>query len=437
MSALYETVISTVSDSRAAAIVTESTYSPANGIGKPIAPPTYAGDDREAATFAYTEHAYVPVSDENGWHTQIRRDADRRPQTAAQVVVNSVQAESGRAEEATWTSPYRLDFELPGIVVEPPKQEVIERAITEAIKKVKAGPEMAGRIQAEVSAVLRDFEVSTWTLAHRQADAWIKYAANPDGTQVWEGGEVKDRITEASARNADLLYSYFVNAGAYGMWLSSGVARRHRIPRAYSSEIVGYEARPIRRAATKLDAAGGAAKGTALTMKDGKLIEGKGHKPSDLGFGQVPTSPRESAFECALILQQASISLPVFRSFRFSEDSGHEKRTAAAAVFALLAVVGHELAAEDSFLRAECSLVRESARWGVRRSSSTGAAGIEDIDVPDADTAITALREAVEAAEAVGLSFAPRTTIALSPVQTAVVAERVARELAKTTGSDE
>ncbi|MFT3660145.1 MAG: type I-U CRISPR-associated protein Cas7 [Gordonia sp. (in: high G+C Gram-positive bacteria)] len=437
MSALYDTVRSIVCNPRAAALVSESTYTPAGGRAKPIAPPTYAGD--VSAEFAYTPDAYIPEIDAHGWHTEIKRDDAGRPMTATQVVVNSTPAETGRAEESLWLSQRRIcaDLTLPGIVVGGPDTETIDQVVAAAIKKVGAGPGTAEKIRAEAGAILGDFEVSTWTAAHRQADAWIKYAATPDGKQIWQGGSIRDLITTASSQHADELYSHFVNAGVYGMWLSSGVSRRHRIPRAYSSEIVGFEAMPVRRAATKLDVGGGAAKETTLNVADGELVEAKGHKPSDLGFGQIPTSPHEAAFVCGSILQQSSISLPVFRTFRFAADDDHRKRDAAATVFTLLAITGHELAAEDGFLRSECSLIREEVRWGWRQTSARGGAGVEEFDVPDADTAAAALVSAVAAAEDVGLRFAAPVTVQLSRAQAAVVAERVAREVTKSTGSSE
>ncbi|WP_440713395.1 type I-G CRISPR-associated protein Cas7 [Gordonia sp. FQ] len=439
MSDLYENIRAIIDDPRSAALVTESGYTPASGPGKPIAPPTYAGDEPGKSRFAYTDAAFIPVADERGWHSRIRRDEQGSPVTAPQVVVNSTPAESGRAEEAAWMFERRIDpeFRWPGITVTKPAQAIINAAIDAAITKTKVGSDTAERIRAEALDVFDEFEVSTWTLAHRQADAWIKYANDPGGKQIWQGGTIRELITRAGASDGDTLYSNFVNAGTFGMWLSSGVARRHRIPRAYSSEIVGFEARPIQRAATKLDVAGGAARETALNTVDGELVEAKGHKPSDMGFGPVPTSPHDAAFACGSVLQQGSISLPVFRSFQFGDDRDRRKQSAAAAVFTLLAITGHELAAESGFLRSECNLVRESARWGWRRASATGASGIEELDVPDADTAAAALLAAVEAAAEVGLQFADPITVQMSPVQAAVVAERVARETAKSTGSDE
>ena len=256
---------------------------------------------------------------------------------------------------------------------------------------------------------------------------------DPDGgSQIWQSGKLRELITSASAHDADTLYSYFPNAGYAGMWLSSGVSRRHRIPRAYSSEIVGYEATGISRAATKLDVAGGANKDTVLTIKDGLLINAKGHKPSDLGFGQIPTSPRETLFQCGFILQQSSISLPVFRSFQYADDGDKRKARAAASVYTLLAITAHELAAEDAFLRSECSLVRGASRWGWR-ANGNAPDSIETFEVADADTAAEALRDAIAAAADVGLVFADPIHVPMSGVQAIIVAERVAREVSKST----
>nr|WP_246372035.1 type I-U CRISPR-associated protein Cas7 [Gordonia humi] len=430
---MFENVRDHVADRGYVAVIHESDQSPTNGPGRPIAPPTYAGEKGTPA-FAFTGDAYVPTPDTTGWHTTLRRDSNGDPVRAGRVCVSSVPAESGRGEEALWHSQKRIGVTLPGIIVGPPAEADADAAIAQTRKSTKsASAAQLNQAEAEARSAFKDFEVSTWTAAHRQADAWIKYAANPDdGSQIWQGGVLRDLITSASVYDGDALYRHFPNSGYAGMWLSSGVSRRHRIPRAYSSEIVGYEATGISRAATKLDVTGGASRDTALTIKDGELINAKGHKPSDLGFGQIPTSPRETLFQCGFILQQSSISLPVFRSFQYADDDDKRKARAAATVYTLLAITAHELAAEDAFLRSECSLVRGASRWGWR-SSGNGPESIETLEVTDADTAAEALRDAVASAADVGLAFADPIHVPMSRVQAVIVAERVAREVSKST----
>lgn len=433
MSSLYESIRESVLDRSTAAFVQESTQSPLIGPGKPIAPPTY-GVDKGAVPHAFTADAFVPAVAANGWHTDLRRDADGNLIRADQVVINSVPAESGRAESGLWFSQTRLGITLPGITVGAPDSKVIDTALAtlRTSPALKGNKRLTDKAESQARDALVDFDVSSWTLAHRHNDAWIKYCANPDGSQVWEGGAIRELITAASAQKAALLFSYFPNAAVFGMWLSSGVSQRHRVPRAYSSEIVGYEVRGINRAATKLDTAGGASNETKVNLVDGALVIAKGHKPSDLGFGPIPTAPHQTAYQCGQILQQSSITLATFRSFRFADDVDQSKAHAAATVFALLAITGHEIAAEDGFLRSECSLARESSRWGRRLSNRSGDQAIEEFDVPNADAAAEALREALDAAHKVGLDFAEPMHATMSQVQADIVCDRIAREITKT-----
>lgn len=395
------------------ALVMQTELDPLSGKGAPVAPPTYAGES--GGVHAVSENAFVPELDDNGWANGFVRNQDGSPRLATRVAINSVGAESGRAETALWDNQDRLQVTWPAITVKaaenqkPSPTDLKEQEIADALEAV----------------------VSTWTESHRHVGANIKYAALPNGKQVWEDdspGSVKALITSASSEHGDLLYQHFPNACVYGFWLSSGTAARHKLPRAYSSEIVGYGAHPIESGATKLDGMGGAPKGMSLAFKNGRVdvVAKGGKKPSEFGFGQVPASPATRAYSCELILQQASLSLSVLRKLKFETA---EQQNAALTVLTLMVMAGHLLAQEDGFLRSGCALVPVDSRWGWR--SSTSGRTVEELDIPTFDEVAEALRQAIQDAQAVGLSFADPIALSFSEAQRQVIETRVKDERAK------
>lgn len=432
---LKDQIEAAVRNPDASLLIAEAVLEPALGPSEPLVPPTYsrpASDSSKDPYFAVTDESFVPRlrtdGDGAGWHSDVVRDHDGRPVLAPRVEVDSVGSQATRAEQALWDRQSVLGVQLPGLVIQAPPTDAVDEIVAQAAVPKKVDK---GAFQSALRDVLVSMRpVSTWSLAHRHVDAWVRYASDPDqpDQQVWAGGRTMDLITSASVQNADVLYRHFANAAIYGFWLSSGVAQRHRMPRTYASEIAGYGAWPVRVAATKLDPMGGAPNTLRLDLgAAGITVSGK-NKPSDLGFGQVPTSPATRAFVCETVLQQSSVSLPLLRSLQFQDDDG-SKSVAAATVLALLAIAGREFANADGFLRSGCSLVQSADHWGVRYRGSGGRSSFEPLEVGGIDGVAEQLRFAVGAAEQVGLSFADPIPLQMSPAELAVVAARVGAAL--------
>lgn len=417
-SELKDAVYRHVTDPDTAGLVMETELTPLGGRGAAVSPPSYArelNDRNKQPNFAETERAFVPAKDQEGWYREIRRDG-QNPVLERRVLIDSVASQSGRAETALWDAQEDLGLELPGITVSgsyegEPSSEA-DRQIADALATT----------------------ISTWTAPHRQADAWIRFAATESGRQVWQGDpqdQVKELITSTSAATGERLYSYFPNSALYGFWLSSGTAARHKLPRAYSSEVVGYGAQPITTGTTKLDAAGGASdKSKVKISADGELTVGTGGKPSSAGFGQVPSQPATTGYVCELILQQTSLSLTVLRSLRFQDQRIKE---AALTVLTLLGLMGRHLAGRDGFLRSGCSLLAIEERWGWMRR---GELHPEPLAVAGFDELKDALLESVRDAEGVGLSFAKPVRLRFSQAEITLIDERVRAELTKQTSED-
>ena len=426
---LLDQIKSHIADDDVSGLVIEVEHQPLNGPASPVAPPTYASESRndKSPRHAVTQEAFLPEPGEGGWHTALRRTPEGRPVLAPRVVLNSFAAQSGRCETATWQQRERLGIELPAILVD--------------------GSENARRVEddRQLADALRH-TFSTWELAHRQNDAWLKFATADDQQLVWQQGigeigaeagaaQVKSLIATASAERADLLYGHFPNSAVYGFWVSSGVAVRHRLARAFSSEIVGFGAHPVAGGATKLDPTGGALNTTGVDVQtDGSLtVTEKATaktRPSLAGFGQVPAPAATRAFVCELILEQASLSLQVLRGLRYPN---REQALAATTVLTLLALAGHTLATEDGFLRSGCALVPVEERWGWRRR---GRRSPEPLPVANVEEVAQALREAVAEAEKVELSFAAPIRLAFSEAEVEIIRQRVVSDT-KTLGPEE
>lgn len=410
-----------VGDPTVSGLLIETELEPIAGKATPVAPPTYAGagtEDKKVPTHAFTPEAFVPAPDEHGWYAALQSDPQTgAPRLAPRVVYNSFAAESGRAETSLWNGQQRLGITLPAILVDG----------REAAAKVAASNPRRRQLEEAL-----DFALSTWQLAHRQNDAWLRYAVDDAQTQIWQQDEndpasLKHLITAAGAKRGDLLYRYFPNSAIYGFWLSSGVAARHKLPRAYSSEIIGYGARAVSSGATKLDATGGAPNsiGVERDASGGLTLAKKltkQNRPSLSGFGLVPSTPLVRTYASELILQQSTLSLAVLRTIRFETEA---QSRAALTVLALLAATGHVLAGQDGFLRSSAALNPVEQRWGWRRQ---GVRHPELLATPSVDDLAAALREAIDDAEQLGLGFAPTITVRLSPVEQALIEQRVTDE---------
>ncbi|WP_435298971.1 type I-G CRISPR-associated RAMP protein Csb1/Cas7g [Timonella sp. A28] len=423
-STLKNTVARNVARPEVAGLVIERTLEPLSGVTTPIAPPTYAGAKSGESTFALSEDTFIPTFDENGWLSQLSRNADNAPRKGTMVIIDSVGSQSGRAETALWNNQERLDLTLPGLVTtgnpdgnDSNEKTLLNRQLHEALS-----------VQA-----------SSWTLAHRQVDATLRYSTQ-GGKHVWGEKEdlpesVKGLVLSASPENADLLFSHFPNAAIFGYWLSSGSAARHKMPRSYSSQIVGYGASPVNSGATKLDFVINPLSTTPLTQKGDDLsvdLKGKSGKvrPSQFGLGQVPSQTKTTGFICELIAQQASISLTNLRTLRFSTP---EKKQAGLTVLTLLAMAGHYLSSEETFLRSSCALVTTGERWGWKINNGHKAETV-DLTITSFEEIVEALHEALKDAKNVGLEFAEPIQLQFSTFLNDLITYRVTEEHDKAAG---
>lgn len=409
---LHEQLSAAIADSEVAGLTIESDLEPLAGPGAVIQPPTYAGADRTTGpTYAQFE-AFAPEADAQGWQRNTRRGADGRPESVPAVMIDAVGSQANRCEESLWSARYLLGG-LPAV-------EITGTAISdEQIAAILAKGKLPTQGVEGIRQLLEQARISTWTAAHRHADAWVRYAQE-DGVDaaawVRQGG-LRDLIAGVnSTRDATTAFMHFPNSLLFGWWLASGVVERHRQARIYSSEIVGYNARPAAAGASKYERLPVSNKLETATTSDGfsstpKANVPKGKQPSTRGFGMIPGSAAPRGFVCETILRRATVSFPALRAVRFG-DGGEAKTHAAAVVLTSLALLGHHLSSLQSNLRSGCDLVTVETRVGLRR---TGVRAPESLSVPSTtDTLVELVRLSLQHADDVGLGFAAPIPVSMS-----------------------
>jgi CRISPR-associated protein Csb1 len=289
---------------------------------------------------------YAPISKGKGPHVEFRRgwvDGQLRDT----VVLDSPQSQSNRIEHALLHArrhgslPYPdIEITMPGLPAEP------------------------------VYSVLQ--------LSHRIFDATLRACTLNDTSFI--DTDIAKSIYAARPENATAMFIHAPITLVLGGWDSHGgggplVAK---LPRVLTSEIVGLDAQPATRSATKVDPMDIRRMAALLVRLDGDPrrfdlapgAEGGGKKstaspkvyPSELGFGSVPASGADPVAATISEARQTSvISFTGLRALRFPDAQGQtssQRDGAARAVLAALGLYGLLAQSEAGYLlRSRCELV--------------------------------------------------------------------------------
>jgi len=401
----------------AAAIRCRVTLQPAGGKGDKVFPPTYAG-----AVYA-VEKRRVPN--------------EKDPVVC--VLLDSVQSQANRMEEALQEAFDRGRIKLPIIAVEFPRDGLLDDVGT--ITSLQAPHRVA-------DAILRDSEL--------------------DGVPFRQTA-IGKRIDLVSLQNATPLFDICPHALVFGLWDSTGPkgGLGAKFARAVVSEIVGYGAEFGVKTSSRIDPLQIRAAVKVTKDKTGYRIAEEKAKgavsPSEVNHGNIPPAfgkytkgaegpdPmkdfRDSAREGqiapgGITIERAEqttvLSLAALRRLRFPLPGKANDRAiddAARTVLAALSLCGATLAAERGLdLRSRCLLwPTEVMKWEVLDTP-----GVEPERVSiDAETAIAVFKEAVAQAKKKGLSWLEEP-LKLSPSTKLLTLVRRSQELAVTeSGADE
>lgn len=370
----------------AAALRCRRTLQPAGGPGDKVFPPTYEG-----ATYAVEERRV--------------READGTEEVVPCVLLDSVQSQANRMEEALQEAVDAKRIEIPVIEVRFPDDQLLQPV---------------GR-------------VTSLQAPHRIADAILRDSLL-DGTRFPDSPTGK-RLAEVGLHNATPLFELCPTALVFGMWDSTGPrgGLGAKFQRVLVSEIVGIRASFGTRTSSRIDplgvrlqagpvyrartgpiswtvdpAAALEEKGRPVTIKDGK--------PSQVNHGNVTPSlsnidretgrPLSGGVTVSHAEQTLVLSLAALRHLRFPAEgtpATHDRDVAARTALAALALCAATLAMERGLdLRSRCLLWPE------------GPVYWELLDVPgapptryklDGESAIGLLRAAAHAAGKEGLTW--------------------------------
>lgn len=385
---------------RAAAFRTRVEMQPAGGPGTKVFPPTYAG-----AVYA-TEKRRVPG----------------RPEPVECVLLDSVQSQANRMEEAL-------------------QQAVDEGRLTLPLVEVDFTSYFPGDDKPEDMRLLDPVgRISSLQAPHRIADAILRDSEH-NGTP-FRRSDVGTSLDRARLQNATPLFELCPTALLFGLWDSTGPkgGLGAKFERAIVSEIVGIDAvygvktssridPVIRKNPPLYETADGnwtALASEAVSSGSKETPKPYAKKLSKVNLGNVTPSLHDPKTKELLpggvtighAEQVVVISLPALRRLRFPlpgeewvpTQEQHERDAAARTVLAALGLCAAALADESGLdLRSRCLLYPEAElTWQVLDRSGGG-----EFTLP-ADAAIELFHEAVRVAKGRGLPWRDEPLV-LSP----------------------
>jgi CRISPR-associated protein Csb1 len=352
----YEDLRRSVSGN-AAAIRCRTRLQPAAGAGTKVFPPTHAG---------------------GVYATEQRRLPDRE-QPVECVLLDSVQSQANRIEDALQDAIDRKQIAIPLLVVE---------------------------FGDKVTDVHR---VTSLQAPHRAADAILRDSLL--GNTPFRKSDIGKAITDSSISNATSLFQYCPHALILGVWDSTGPkgGLGAKFARALVSEIVGIDAVIGKKTSSRIDPLQVRRGAAVIKGKESwKLAESDKAKgavsPSEINHGNIPPDVAEGSATIGYAEHTAVLSLPQLRRLRFPVDGKLDPKVddAARTVLAALALVGLTLSIErGADLRSRCLLFPEASL----QFELLATPGKPDSFTLSSAEAIKLLESAVKDALALGLPW--------------------------------
>ena len=386
-----------------AGIRVRAVYQPLAGAGTRLFPPTYPGAEKNGPPQYVTERRMV-----SGVETST-------------VVVDALQSQANRVEQAVLDA---LDvglFELPHL-------------------------NLCGEIAGQ------PFRVTSLDAPHRSPDAYFR-DSEIDG-QTFDATPVGKALRASSDRNARSIFGYSPMDLVLGLWDSHRSGRGAKIPRSYTSEMIGINAIRGSRAAGRLDPENipktdlvssntdksdwdlAEFEGATKKLKNPKNpVDPKKQesttKPSEIGHGNALSGSEKTpgGFTVERVERVGYVSFAALARLRFPDEGRTVPAAdqAARALLASLALLGDVLAfgGPSVFVRSGTILVPEEQVY-----EFVGPRFTETVDI-DRSGALALFSLAVNEAKAAGLPWSE--PINLSPKANL----RKLVELARTSAQDE
>lgn len=386
----------------------KTAFIPAEGVGAPISPASYAD-----AGAGWAEHA--PVVTLEGVTGEMGGCA----------TISSVGSEATRAENALWG--LRATLGLPGIVLTETNEAILTNIVEKACVKhnIEGDPTVhAGFIRTQMG--VSDGNVSSWTIPHRHVDGIIRLATDPTtGKEVWSGGDLYHALISSSAQNPLWLANHSPNSLLYGFWLSAGAPLLHKHQRMVTNSISAYGATILHSGATKISPLPTSAATTWGRNKNGVLEElKKGSRASELLLGSVPASDTKKVVATSII-GSGSVAISGLRRL---ERCGADPLLTESLV--ALAVLGLRLNADESIIRSGTTLLPTETRYGLHGGDNDTAAGLADMPTNEMITIVADTLARARDKGAIGGS-SDNVFVELSPSLCAVAVDAYVKQLKK------
>ena len=380
----------------AAALRCVTPYQPAGGPGDKIFPPTYEGGQ---------------------YATEQRINPDTREKREC-VLLDSVASQANR-----------MELEL----LRARRSGLVDLPLLE--------------VRFERDDLPRQFTVTSLEAPHRIADALFR-DSRLDG-KMFRQTDMGKLLDNAATGNASGIFGICPTALLFGFWDSTGPrgGLGVKFQRAITSEIVGYDAVPGKKTASRIDPAGIRAQAGPLyqrasesdqapdwTLDDNEAAkdrntprrynkggEGSPGNPSKANHGNVTPTFRNrdgtdmpGGFTISGAVQTTTLSLAVIRRLRFplngAADSDAAADAAARTALAALGLAAGTMARTDTDLRSRCHLIPQNpVVWEL-----VGLPGQPPVEFPlDPASALQLLNAAIADAKGKGLPWA--SLISLTP----------------------
>jgi CRISPR-associated protein Csb1 len=322
------------------------------------------------------------------------------------VLIDSVQSQSNRAEEALKDAVERGRLSLP----------LIEVDFSSANEKFRSPIP----------------NLSTLDVPHRLADAILRDSELADGTRFSKSDYAK-RWSRANLWNATAVYELCPTALVFGMWGSpekpGGLGAKFE--RAYVSEMIAVDVEKVeRRQGFRIDPIGSSKSVLLKEKPDGTYEVGNGKlRPSELNHGNIPFLSNNGGVICRYIEQTTVVSLGALRKLRFPLNGSRspEINDAGRAVLAAIALCAGVLASEVGIsLRSGCQLVPATEReWELLETPGKNPKTFS----MNSEHALEVMNEAVQHAESLGLHWM-KDKLALRPSKELAELVRQSQEVA-------
>lgn len=369
---------------------------PGGGEGDKVFPPTFMG-----AVYA-VEQRRVPG----------------REQPVTCVMLDSVQSQANRMEQALQEALDAGEIELPTVEVD------------------FSGADLPEPVQ----------KVTSLQVPHRVADAILRDSEH-EGT-AFRRSSVALSLNQATPLNATPIYRLCPTALVFGMWDSTGPkgGLGAKFERAMVSEVTGFEAsladfhrsRGVRRDPLEASKSVPIVKNEDGSWRVADDPKQKGVvRPSEVNHGSVPFESENAGVTVGYAEQVTTLSLICLRRLRFPLD-GHGADSAldgaGRTVLAALALCAATLAFDAGMgLRSRCLLWPDSPmRWDLLASPGKPP----ETFVLDGSAAKKLLAEAIAAAEQAGLIW-QKERVTLKPSAELVKLVRLSQEQAVKQGTEE